>query len=77
MAPGKPALVESELQRTALMVAAGHRIRLAVTGGMFPPRERNMNTGGVNREETSGVVAHNSVLHEREHPSHLVLPVMA
>ena len=77
MEPGRPYLFEIDLQATAQEFGAGHRIRLTVTSSLFPPRERNMNTGGVNREETTGIVAHNSVLHDRDHPSNVVLPVMA
>ena len=76
MEPGRPYLFEIDMRATAQVFAPGHRIRLAITSSQFPPVERNMNTGGVNRDETSGVAASNSVLHEREHPSHVVLPVM-
>ena len=76
MEPGQPYLFDIDLSATALEFAAGHRIRIAITSSQFPPRERNMNTGGVNNEETSGIVAHNTILHERDHPSHIVLPVM-
>ena len=76
MEPGQPYLFDIDLSATAIEFAAGHRIRIAITSSQFPPRERNMNTGGVNNEETSGIVAHNTILHERDHPSHIVLPVM-
>lgn len=76
MEPDQPYLFDIDLSATALEFAAGHRIRIAITSSQFPSRERNMNTGGVNNEETSGIVAHNTILHERDHPSHIVLPVM-
>jgi predicted acyl esterase len=61
---------------TAVRFAAGHRIRLHVTSSNFPVYERNLNTGGNNYDETTAVVARNSVHHGPNHPSHLVLPVL-
>jgi len=76
MEPAQSYLFDIDLSATALEFAADHRVRIAITSSQFPPRERNMNTGGVNNEETSGIVAHNTILHERDHPSDIVLPVM-
>ncbi len=74
--PGKPYLFDFELSPTAQRFEAGHRIRISITSSQFPPLARNMNTGGENAEETAGTIAHNTILHDREHPSHVVLPVM-
>ncbi|MEE8045985.1 MAG: CocE/NonD family hydrolase [Dehalococcoidia bacterium] len=76
MEPGTPYLFNIDLLATAQEFAAGHRIRIAITSSQLPPKERNMNTGGDNAQETEGIVAHNTVLHERDHPSHVVLPVL-
>jgi uncharacterized protein len=76
MEPGKPYEFVIDMKATAIEIPKGHRIRVAITSSQFPASERNMNTGGVNENEATGVVAHNTILHEREHPSHLVLPVM-
>ena len=73
---GQSYLFDIDLSATALEFAAGHRVRIAIISSQFTPRERNMNTGGVNKEETSGIVAYNTILHERDHPSHIFLPVM-
>ncbi len=75
MKPGKPYIFDIDLKATALRVESGHRLRLAITSSQFPPAERNMNTGGDNELETNGIVAHNTVLHDHNHPSHVVLPV--
>lgn len=74
--PGRPYSFDIDMRATAQVFAAGHRIRLAITSSQFPPRERNMNTGGTNGEETMSVVAHNTVLHDRDHASCVVLPVL-
>ena len=76
MEPSQSYIFDIDLGATALEFAAGHHIRLAITSSQFPTRERNMNTGENNAEETEGIVAHNTILHERSHASHLVLPVM-
>ena len=54
----------------------GHRIRIEVSSSNFPRFARNLNTGGRNYDEKDGVVAHNKVHHSKEHPSHIVIPIM-
>jgi uncharacterized protein len=56
---------------------AGHRIRIEVSSSNFPAFERNLNTGGNNYDEATGLVAHNVIHHGPEHPSMIVLPVVA
>jgi putative CocE/NonD family hydrolase len=55
---------------------AGHRIRVEVASASFPQFDRNMNTGGRFGVESSGVPAVQHVLHDAEHPSHVVLPIV-
>ncbi len=47
----------------------GHRLRIEVSSSNFPRFDRNLNTGGNNYDETTGMVAHNAVYHSREYPS--------
>jgi putative CocE/NonD family hydrolase len=54
----------------------GHRIRIEVSSSNFPRFDRNLNTGGRNYDETSGLVARNVVHHSRQYPSSLTLSVM-
>jgi len=61
---------------TAMRFAVGHRIRLEVASSSFPYYERNLNTGGNNYDETTWVVAENSVHHGPQYPSHVVLPII-
>jgi uncharacterized protein len=56
--------------------AAGHRIRINVTSSAFPIYERNLNTGGNNFDETTWVVAENTVHHSEQYPSRVVLPII-
>ena len=55
---------------------AGHRIRIEVSSSNFPRFDRNLNTGGHNYDETSGVVARNSVHHSKKFPSAVTLSVV-
>ena len=60
------------------MFKAGHRIRLDVSSSNFPRFDRNTNSGGTIATDSPDdlVVAVNQVFHDREHPSHLVLPII-
>jgi hypothetical protein len=55
---------------------AGHRIRLEVSSSNFPRFDRNLNTGGRNYDEATGVVAHNAVHHSTRYPSSLTISVV-
>jgi len=78
---GEPQLLEPEriyrleidLWATANRFKAGNRLRLDISSADFPRFDRNMNRGG-----TAGdpVVAHQTIFHDREHPSHLILSVI-
>ena len=79
----KPELLKGEIARyeidlwgTSYVFQKGHRIQVIVTSSDFPRWDRNMNTGGVNAEESAGNIALNTVYHDAEHPSYVLLPVM-
>ena len=61
---------------TSNLFGAGHRIRLEVAGANFPRFDRNLNTGGNNFDEASGVVAHTSIHHSEKYPSAVMLTVV-
>ena len=64
------------LQPTSIVFQKGHRLRLDITSSNFPRFDRNTNTGNVPWEDTHWQVARQTVLHDREHPSHILLPVI-
>jgi hypothetical protein len=76
MKPGEVYEVHIRLGAYSSYFEAGHRIRLQVTSSSFPRYDRNLNTGGNNFDETVWVVAHNKVLHSKEYPSHVIIPVV-
>ena len=55
---------------------AGHRIRIEVSGSNFPRFDRNLNTGGRNFDETTGVVANTAIHHSTRYPSAITLSVV-
>ncbi|HEY3939758.1 MAG TPA: CocE/NonD family hydrolase [Bryobacteraceae bacterium] len=61
---------------TSNFFPAGHRLRIEVSSSNFPRFDRNLNTGGNNYDEATGVVAHNSVHHSKEYPSQITLSVV-
>lgn len=42
----------------------------------FPKYDRNLGTGGDNERDSTFVAAHQRLLHDAAHPSHVVLPVI-
>lgn len=77
MERGKVYRIDLTEMVSAIKFPAGHRIRLDIASSNFPSYDRNLNTGGNNFDETNWVVAENSVHHDPQHESHLVLPVIA
>ena len=74
--PGKPYEYEIDLWATSNVFKQGHRIRLDVTSSNFPRWDRNMNTGHDIGTDTEGVVAQQTILHDVEHASYVVLPLV-
>lgn len=75
MEPGAVYRFEIDMTVTAQTFLAGHRIRVQVTSSDFPRFDRNLNTDGPFGEEIEGQVAINTVFHDAERPSHVVLPL--
>jgi putative CocE/NonD family hydrolase len=76
MERGKVYRIDLTEMVSAISFPAGHRIRLDIASSNFPSFDRNLNTGGNNFDETTSVVAENTVHHGPQHESRLVLPVI-
>ncbi len=76
MERGKVYQIALQPMTTSNYFAAGHRIRIEVSSSNFPRFDRNLNTGGNNYDETTGVVAHNVIHHSRQYPSRISLSVV-
>lgn len=76
MLPGKIYEVQITLPPISNLFQAGHRIRVDISSSNFPRFDINPNTGEPMGRHTHSVVAHNTVYLDRQHPSHIVLPVI-
>ncbi len=76
MKPGEVYPVIITLYPTSNLFARGHRIRLDVSSSNFPRFDANPNTGEPLGRNTKTQVATNTLHHNADHPSHIVLPVV-
>lgn len=76
--PGRPLECRIDLVATSNVFLAGHRIRLSVTSSSFPRFDRNANSGRQLGTDTEADLrpARQTVFHDANRPSHLVLPVI-
>ncbi|MCB9384307.1 MAG: CocE/NonD family hydrolase [Bryobacterales bacterium] len=74
--PGKVYKYEIDLWTTSNYFKPGHRIGLQVSSSNFPRFNRNLNTGETTAGATGMTKADQTIYHDAEHPSALVLPVI-
>jgi putative CocE/NonD family hydrolase len=76
MEPGKTYEFTIKLYPTSNIFKKGHRIRVDLSSSNFPRFDVNPNTGELLGEHRRLAVATNRIIHDRDHPSHIVLPVI-
>jgi hypothetical protein len=76
VAPGKIYEYKIDLWSTSNVFLKGHRIRLEVSSSNFPRFDRNLNNGKDAGANSAFDKADNTIYHDREHPSALLLPVV-
>ena len=74
--PGEVYRYEIDLAVTGNVFLKGHQIRVEISSSNFPHYARNLNTGEPVATGREIRVAHQTVLHTRAYPSHIVLPVI-
>ena len=74
--PGKVEEYRIQLYPTSNVFKAGHRMRVDISSSNFPRFSRNLNTGEDVATGTRMEVAHQTVLHTSQYPSHIVLPII-
>ncbi len=67
---------EIDLWATSNVFMPGHRIRLEISSSNFPRIDRNPNTGNPFGLDNELRIAEQTIFHDAEHPSRLVLPVI-
>ena len=73
---GTPATLTVPMSATAYQFAAGHRLRLQVSGGAHPRFARNTGSGEPPATATRLVVVDLQILHEVADPCNMLLPVL-
>jgi putative CocE/NonD family hydrolase len=76
MKPGEIYPLQIEIYPTANLFSAGHCIRVDISSSNFPRFDVNPNTGEPLQQHRRMVVADNTIHHDAERPSHIVLPII-
>ena len=76
LAPGSIRQYTLDLWDLANVFLPGHRIRVEITSAFMPLFARNLNTGMNSLTTTEMKVAEQTIYHDREHPSRILLPVV-
>jgi putative CocE/NonD family hydrolase len=67
---------EIDLWATSNVFLPGHSIRVEVSSSNFPRFDRNPNTGGTMVESAEWKSARQTIYHDKDHPSYILLPVI-
>jgi len=76
MNPGQVYEISVDMWGTSNVFLRGHSLRLEISSSNFPRFDRNLNTGEEIKSARHFVSATNTILHDNQHPSALVLSVM-
>jgi uncharacterized protein len=74
--PGQVYRIRIDAGVTSNVFLKGHRIRAEISSSNFPRFDRNPNTGRPIANERRLKTAQQVIYHDREHPSHALLPVV-
>jgi putative CocE/NonD family hydrolase len=77
LTPGSIREYTLDLDDLANVFLPGHRIRLEITSAFMPLFARNLNTGQNSLTTHEMKVAEQTIYHDRQHPSRILLPVIA
>ena len=72
----RPYALTIQLWETSNLFRTGHRIRLEITSSDFPRFDRNLNTGHQAGLDSEMITAQQTVYHDQQRPSCLVLPII-
>jgi putative CocE/NonD family hydrolase len=76
LTPGEPAELRIDLLATSNVFLPGHRIRVEVSSSNFPRFDRNPNTGATFATDTEVRSARQTLYHDAERASYVLLPVV-
>lgn len=76
LSANQPVEFTIEMYPTSLVFKRGHRIRLDVSSSNFPRFDVNPNTGEPLNRNRRWQIADNSLYHDPQHPSRIMLPII-
>jgi uncharacterized protein len=76
LVPGKIYKYTIDLWSTSNVFLKGHNIRLEISSSNFPRFDRNLNSGKQASTDVTAIKATDTIYHDREHASVLLLPVI-
>jgi putative CocE/NonD family hydrolase len=74
--PGKIYEYTLKLLPTSNVFVQGHSIRVHLTSSSFPLWDRNLNTGNDPATDIMMQKAEQTIYHDHQHPSHIILPII-
>jgi putative CocE/NonD family hydrolase len=76
LTPNKPEMFRIKLFDIGHTFVSGHRLRVEITSSDTPYMAPNQNTGNPVATDTEWKIASQMVVHTREHPSSVILPIV-
>jgi putative CocE/NonD family hydrolase len=76
LTPGKIYEYTIDLWSVSHIVQKGHKIQVEISSSNFPKYDRNPNTGAKFGQDAQLQKATQTIYHDGEHPSHIILPVV-
>jgi putative CocE/NonD family hydrolase len=74
--PGQTYKMSIDLWSTSNVFKKGHRVRLEISSSNFPRFDRNLNTGEDSATGQKSVPTTNTIYHDGERPSAVILPIV-
>ncbi len=76
MNPGEIYQFEIKLDPCSNVFKKGHRLRVDISSSNFPRFDVNPNSGEPANDYRQKITATNTIHHDSEHPSHIILPLL-
>jgi putative CocE/NonD family hydrolase len=76
LTPGQVYKLSIDLWATSHVFLPGHRLRLDISSSNFPRFDRNLNTGEDQATSSRYQTAVQTIFHDQQRPSHILLPVI-
>ena len=75
MTPGEIYQIKFQLYPTSVVFQKNHKLRLDISSSNWPRFDVNPNTGNPLGTDQTYLSANQTIFHQKEYPSHLILPI--